>query len=742
MPAEAAFSDSSAEESDTMVPPGTAMTLEQLRAAAAQSPAVNNNVGEPATSPSSGRSEASSSLQEPSVETTAQHARPLAEPISVQKPAGAQNRPSVSDLMADTNSRLEGNGDRVPLNPADSNMASAEAGIPDEAGHRAASKAFMDSVAGNVGAAARPASVEEADSEEEMNGFRASQDEGPPSSSNVVSLDDIIADIEQQEAEAGLYDSSTPSPSSIPDPLNDSQRQASAAQVEPSSSGHAESSLHLPGAVGNQPVSIKEAPASAVEPGMSRESQASTSYAAVAPVSEEAIPGTSAGQSREFQTSQTSTASEQSSSAHRNVDGFEVLLSPGVTGQQPSEHPGQPDATDAQSGQESSQSAMDPAPSGVADAAEEAASTEQQISSAVSDDSSRSREAQATTEFTAVTRAADESIPGTSDGQSREFQADSAVSGVDTSAASHSPSSSSQSAASESRTASTQPAVSPVLSTDIPDTSQSREVQAAQTSTPEPIASPDLTTDIPDTSQSREAKAAQNSTPEPAVATSVGPQRRPFREPAPLPASFRLKPSTPAPNLPSSEAASSPQSQALSSTPASSLRDIKQAGGSSSSSRMPEGNLLQSQEASSTSASSFSESEQAGTSSSSSSSSGMPDFAASRGAAPGSSPYERRAGSRGRSTSTAGPGAGQASSGPSTAQSTAQHESSSEAGPTSSSGPTSRMVSRREGSNVWDPSQPDFIGFPDQDRVVRGGDPGILWIVQSCLGQERAYLLL
>ena len=604
--AEAAFSEEDTTDPNVVVPPGTSMTLDQLRAAAGDQSASADH----AKSSAIYSSEVSANRPRPSAESPAQHRSPAVDDPSASTPPGIQDELSEQEALADRQNKVAASGsdDRVELNP---NAAPAEASIQDEEAHRAASRAFMDSVAGNVGAAAGPASNEQADWSQHPEST-ANADFG----SSVVSLDDIIADIEQQEAAAGLESSNPASASSQPSP---DIHEASAGQLGESAGQEA-------------------------DPGMSRESQASTSYAAASQVSEEAIPGTSAGQSREFQTD-TSLQPGQAT-----VNGFEVQVSPGVTGQSQAQDSRQQTSASAQGPLPSSRPADSSSLSSAGD--DGATSGQHEMSSRSSPDLSQSREAQAMTSAAAVTRPAEGSAPDASAGQSRELQAEASATGKPAAAAS---------AASESAAAVQQSGLTS-------DSSQSRDTQA---STQSAATSP--------SAEQSSRSAAQAGSSGSASRMSGRPLRSPFREPAPLPASFRFQ------DIPPSAASS--------------------AAGS------PNGNLSQAQDPSSP-AGSTSDSQKRD----SNSRSRMQDFAARMGTAPGSSPYERRAGFRGRSTSAAGPAA---SAGQDGADTSSSHRSNAANQATANSEP--RIIARREGSNVWDPSQPDFVGFPDHDRVVRGG---------------------
>ncbi|KAK9841906.1 hypothetical protein WJX84_002200 [Apatococcus fuscideae] len=419
-------------------------------------------------------------------------------------------------------------------------------------------------------------------------------------------------------------------------------------------------------------------------PSQSRETRASTQSAASTVASTESLPSISAGQSREFQAdSQMSSTSDSYS-----PEEFRVL---------------EPDARNLSS----------------------------------TDDSSQSRETRASTQSAASTMASTESIPGTSAGQSRDFQAVSSSASVpeasgiqDQPAAGQSPASRPVAGASQSREpqAATQSAVSTAASSEsIPDSSagQSRDFQ-------------------PDTN-------AFNSNPGPHQQQSPGAsmpatarQSRPagFPEPPPLPSSFKLRPGPSPPQQPRANGASS---RPLSATPAGIHADVN---GRSTSGR---GNEFPATIGPAPGSSPPWIGKTAG---GSSSTSRMRDYAASIGAGPGSSPYERRSGPGKKTAARPFPnasGAGEDSVGADSLSSSSSRgvvpisgmpgdkatdplpgntdNSLSSAGESSSSmlggharsRQPSQLKSRRAGSNVWDPNEPDFVGFPDHDRVVRGG---------------------
>ena len=548
---------------------------------------------------------------------------------------------------------------------------------------------------------------------------------GAAASRSVISLDDIIADIQQQEAAEAS--ASSIEASSADNPGSSASFSSQAGFADPSlgeqqPQDDTAPTAHASFVGGANPGKANVGGTYPADPGVSREAQASTASAAVASVSEEAIPGTSAGQSREFQAA--SDTNDTLSDVTRTpiettAEGFHVLS------QTQSDGMAQPDS----SAQSSAQSTLSrgsslayedessPVSSG---AAAQHPAVDGSAPSSLAD-ASQSRETQATTQTLGQTQASTESIPGTPAGQSRQFRADSG-----------SPSNA-EIFGSPTYNLHTNPVATAAGGIDNPgeaeDSSQSRESQAepeaSSTSTPSTTFENDLGQSA-DMSQSREAQAvtsvaASPATREAVFGTSAGQsresqasssatrrsQQKPFREPSPLPASFKLRPSSPAQSLNFPDISASEASGTLGTG--------RRTGSNDSVSNA------------NTSRSSTSRSNPA------------KDFAASIGKSPGSSPYERRRSSRSTGPMGPGSGAGQypAGMGFGSSSSSGSRRRDPDASPGAEEAQQPRVTSRRFGSNVWDPNQPDFVGFPDEDRVVRGGKPhpcSKCWCVACLLG--------
>ncbi|KAK9842709.1 hypothetical protein WJX74_001032 [Apatococcus lobatus] len=676
--ADAAFSAPA--HNDLDVPPGTSLTLDELRSKVADTGSPGNSTASahgddqvPSLSPRSlGLS------QEPHLQPSAS---PLRQPAaasastgqaSASQPAAAPKMPSEADLLADADSNIRlGNTGRVPLSSSGQEEP-ASGVVRDEAAHKAASKAFMDSIAGNVGAALEPQS----DGGSTSSG--ADSDMGAPSSDSVISLDDIIADIHQQEAaEASSSFGATSNSGAAPGPpssadqtgveasvLSQQLQGDTASPVNPLSAIDAHPS-RTDGGVGTPQADV----------GMSRESQASLASTAAAPASEEAIPGTSAGQSREFQAATDTNvipSGDDSAPLETTAEGFQVVSRPQSSGlDQPdnvslrTSNQGSSLLDNGESVSESSGAAAGPSLAGVLEAPSS------------SEDPRQSREAQANTYTSASTRSSVEAIPGTSAGQSREFQAGSVA--TPSSAANLGPES----------TSNVDGMAADALQNSNLDLSQNTEGQAAARSTTASPASKEAISEL-SAGQTMEVKASPPGTSRP--------QPKPFREPSPLPASFKLRPSPAGSSATPDTRASQAQGSRGNAGSQRSNGDISSASSSSSSSSRP-----------------------------------MSDFAASIGKAPGSSPYERRRGSRRGATGPGPNGAGQYPSGKGFGNGSSSKSPSASASEADAAagGQQPKVTSRRFGSNVWDSSQPDFVGFPDEDRVVRGGPDEPLPTIQS-----------
>ena len=699
--AESAFS--AMDQGDPAVPSATSLTLDELRSKAAD-PGHSSN----ATVPSHAAAEESRPLPSspgPVRAPAASHASSAAAPATASLQSSAAHLPSEADLVAAADrSRRLGSQDRVSLSPS-TQPESADGIVGDEKTHRAASKAFMDSIASNVQASSAP----------NTNSSEARPSFGGPTSDDVVSLDDIIADIQQQEAaeasathaDIHVSDSAASSASSI------SQAHLGNPGFDHQSQDDTALPARSPSADEAQTDRVERANQIQPDPGMSREYQASTASAAAARVSEEAIPGTPAGQSREFQaTSATADTSSADSSTgtgsplETTVNGFQVLSRSqwGVPDQPPASAPGSQhqgtsllDQYDALSGASGSANLGSPTAS------------DSGLSGSTGD-ASQSREAQATTQAAASTRVSTEPTPSTPSGQSRDFQAESAV-------ASSSPAASSSpepvihaddraagvlgdmssgvdlGQSREAQAASQSAAAFLKVHGDAPATGASGSSNTANGNAGDAVENVGLRVDA---GQSREAQAAtvSHSSNEAGLpisarqnkAVPVSPsvtgrsQQKPFREPSPLPASFKLRPSSQA--APSAASTGTSASQPPS------------APGTAGSSHGGNGG--------------------------SGSSSPMKDLAASSGKVPGPSPYERRRGSRSKDATGAIPGAAKYPSG--TGFGGGGGSSSSLGASEAADSQQPRVTSRRFGSNVWDPNQPDFVGFPNEDRVVRGGE--------------------
>ena len=763
-----------------MVPEGTSLSLAQLRSKVAASSAPSK----PSTSPPS-------AVNSPpgGPISAGLNQRPSEAPAAQLKTPGQPDKGetlSEDDLLAGGSKpvgRGSAPGDRVPLTAPGQHAATANAAIQDAEGHREASRAFMDSVAGNVGMASEPPAAGDASSLRDASAGCSFAE--VPSSSDVVSLDDIIADIQQQQLDEDL-----------------------AGPSEAGAEGTKEAS---------QPGIMAE------DPGMSREAQANTASAAVAPLSTEAIPGTSAGQSMEFQTGSAavsaSAASPDTSLTHQDDAASEpgAFTKSAQASLQQVLEPGQHVAADlgSASGSSAGQQTKPFAAGSAASSKDRSGSSAApecmltngfKVLASPTAVPSQSRETRASTQSAASTVASTESLPSISAGQSREFQADSQMSSTSDS---YSPeefrvlepdarnlSSTDDSSQSRETRASTQSAASTMASTEsIPGTSagQSRDFQAVSSSASVPEASgiqdqpaagqSPASRPVAGASQSREPQAAMqsavstaassesipdssagqsrdfqsdtnafNSNPGPHQQQSPGAsmpatarQSRPagFPEPPPLPSSFKLRPGSSPPQQPRANGASS---RPLSATPAGIHADVN---GRSTSGR---GNEFPATIGPAPGSSPPWIGKTAG---GSSSTSRMRDYAASIGAGPGSSPYERRSGPGKKTAARPFPnasGAGEGSVGADSLSSSSSRgvvpisgmpgdkatdplpgntdNSLSSAGESSSSmlggharsRQPSQLKSRRAGSNVWDPNEPDFVGFPDHDRVVRGGE--------------------
>ena len=145
--------------------------------------------------------------------------------MAASQQSAAPHMPSEADLVADADrtSRLGGQ-DRVSLSPS-SQPESATGIAGDEEAHKAASKAFMDSIASNVGASSAPNTK----SSEAQPSFDVHAND------DVVSLDDIIADIQQQEAAEA---SATPAGTHGSDSAASSASFTSQANLDNSGAGH------------------------------------------------------------------------------------------------------------------------------------------------------------------------------------------------------------------------------------------------------------------------------------------------------------------------------------------------------------------------------------------------------------------------------------------------------------------------------------------------------------------------